>query len=219
LLKKNVFLHKKQCNMTTSSAILSPQKQVSVRGNRLVSLEKYFQAEEIALYKNEYHNGKIIKMASGTVLHDNLGSRFVYLLTDFVENNDLNYIINGSDTKIRIESYDKVVYPDAVVICEKPIYYNNRRDTITNPLIIVEVLSDSTRNFDRTIKFDYYRSLESFMEYILVRQDCKLVSVFSKQMDNTWILRDYEGDEAVAMLYALHECPIALKRLYRNLGM
>jgi Uma2 family endonuclease len=185
--------------------------------HRLVSLEKYFQAEESALYKSEYHNGKIIKMAGGTVLHDNLGSRFIYLLTDFVERNDFSYLINGSDTKIRIEAYNKVVYSDALVICEKPQYYANRKDTITNPLLIVEVLSDSTEDFDRTLKFDYYRTLESFKEYVLVHQDQMLVSVFSKQKDQSWVIRDFVGNEAIAILSALHDCPIPLKRLYRNM--
>lgn len=199
--------------MTKSIAIISKTKQNST------SLEKYFQAEEKALHKNEYHNGKIIKMAGGTVLHDNLGARFVYILTDFVENNDLEYIINGSETKIRIEAHNKVVYPDALVICEKPNYYGNRRDTITNPLLIVEVLSDSTADFDHNLKFDYYRSLESFKEYVLVRQNQQFITVYSKQIDNTWLLRDYEGTDATAILYALHQCPVSLKRLYRNMGI
>lgn len=186
--------------------------------NSFVPLEKYFLMEQNAIYKSEYHNGKIIKMAGGTVLHDNLGARIVYLITDFVENNDLNYIINGSDTKIRIETYDKVVYPDALVICETPNYYNNRKDTITNPLIIAEVLSDSTDDFDKTTKFDYYRSLESFKEYILIHQKRKLVSVYTK-VEATWVLRDYEGDEAFAILFALKNCSISLKKLYKNFNI
>jgi Uma2 family endonuclease len=203
--------------MTESIAVIPKTKQNSMP--RFISLEKYFQAEEKALHKSEYHNGKIIKMAGGTVLHDNLGSRFVYILTDFVDNQDLNYIINSSETKIRIEAHNKVVYPDALVICEKPDYYDNRRDTITNPLLIVEVLSDSTADFDRTLKFDYYRSLESFKEYVLVHQDRQLVTVYSKQSDNTWLLRDYEGADVTAILYALHQCPVSLKRLYKNMGI
>ncbi len=203
--------------MASNAAAISP-KEAKNKNNGSVPLEKYFLREEKALYKSEYHHGKIIKMAGGTVLHDNLGARIVYLISDFVENNDLNYIINGSDTKIRIEAYDKVVYPDALVICDTPNYYNNRKDTITNPLIIAKVLSDSTDDFDRTTKFDYYRTLESFQEYILIHQKRKLVSVYTKTQ-NTWVLRDYEGDEANAVLFALQSCTIPLKKLYRNFGV
>lgn len=182
-----------------------------------IPLEKYFQDEETALHKSEYDNGKIIKMAGGTPLHDNLASIANTLINVFVENNDLAYIVNGSETKIRIEAYDKVVYPDALVIMEKPIYYKDRNDTIVNPLIVVEVLSKGTAQHDRTLKFDYYRSIETFKEYVLIDQNKKRMSIFTKQADATWILRDYEGEDAVAVLYALHECPISLKRLYRNM--
>ncbi|MCY7359734.1 MAG: Uma2 family endonuclease [Rudanella sp.] len=71
-------------------------------------------------------------------------------------------------------------YPDAVVICEKPIYYQDREDTITNPLIVVDVLSKSTEKYDRTGKFDLYRTLPSFKEYMLVSQEYKHVSVYTK---------------------------------------
>ena len=203
--------------MTTSVAAIPSLKSKSK--NAFISLEKYFQAEEKALRKSEYHNGKIIEMAGGSVFHDNLSTIAARLIDSFVEDGNLQYIVNGSETKIRIDAYDKVVYPDALVILEKPIYYDNRTDTITNPLIVVEVLSKSTADHDRTLKFNYYRSLESFKEYVLIHQDKKLISVYTKQADNTWLIRDYEGDDAVAILYALHQCPIPLKRLYRNMDL
>lgn len=182
-----------------------------------VSVEDYLRAEEKATHKHEYHNGIIKKMAGGTFNHDNLAGKAVTLINLFLEENDLPYLVNGSDTKIRIERYNKFVYPDAVVICEKPEFYHNRKDTITNPLLIVEVLSDSTKDYDRTLKYEYYRSIESFKEYVLVHQDIKHVSVYTKQADLTWIIRDYYDDEATAILYAINGCPLALKRLYRSL--
>lgn len=194
-----------------------PEKKVTT--DRFVSLEKYFQREEKALYKSEYHQGNIIKMAGGTYNHDFLSVKITKLLDNFVEENDLNYSISGSDLKIRIEAFDRIVYPDAAVICEKPIFYENRNDTIVNPLIIVEVLSASTEKFDRGDKFQMYRSLESFKEYVLINQNYKIVTVYSKQEDNSWILRDYMGDEATAILSFLHDCPLPLKRLYRGLTL
>ena len=203
--------------MTTSIAAIPKVKSNSI--DAFIPLEKYFQDEEKALHKSEYDNGKIIKMSGGSVFHDNLASRTNTMLNNFVDDNDLNFIVNGSETKIRVEHYNKVVYADALVILEKPMYYNDRNDTITNPLIVVEVLSKSTGKHDRTLKFDYYRSIESFKEYVLIRQERKLISVYTKQNDNSWLMRDYEGDDATAILYALHECPISLKRLYRNMEL
>jgi Uma2 family endonuclease len=203
--------------MTASIATSTlPKKKVNIT-RPLVSLEKYFQREEKALYKNEYHQGTIIKR-SGTNFYQNcLCLNTSRLLDNFIENNNLNYDIIGSGLKIRIEAYDCVVYPDAAVICEKPIFYQERKDTIVNPLIIVEVLSESTYKFDRTDKFQFYRSLESFKEYVLIHQNLKWVTVYTKQEDGTWILRDYNGDDAEAILYFLHHFPLPLKRLYRGL--
>jgi Uma2 family endonuclease len=203
--------------MTTIAAPIPKVLAAKAKTERLYSLETYFQREERALYKSEYHNGKIFKMPGGTFNHDNLGTKASTILTVFVEDNDLNYFVNGSDTKIRIEDFDRVVYPDAVVICEKPIYYADRKDTIINPLVIVEVLSNSTDKYDRGDKFEFYRSLESFKEYVLINQKRKLVTVYTKQSDETWLMRDYKGDDATAVLYALHNCPLPLKRLYRGL--
>jgi Uma2 family endonuclease len=184
-----------------------------------VPLEKYFQMEEKALHKSEYHNGKIVKKCSKSFNEGIIATKISAYMMGFVEENDLNYCISNSDLKIRIETHDRVLYADALVISEKPIFYENRTDTITNSVIIIEILSKSTAQYDRTEKFDYYRTLESFKEYVLVHQDRKHVIVFTKQTDDTWNLRDYIGDDAVAILHALHDCPLALKRLYKGLEM
>ena len=76
-----------------------------------------------------------------------------------------------------------------------------------------------SKDFDRTTKYEYYRSVPSFKEYVLVHQENKHVSVYTKQPDDTWIVRDYEGDEATAILYAIESCPLPLKRLYRGLDV
>jgi Uma2 family endonuclease len=189
----------------------------STRQSRCMSLEAYFRAEEKALHKHEFHNGTVKKRVNCELQHNVLAQKSATLINNFVEAHEYAFFVNGSDTKIRIEQFDKVVYPDAVVICEKPEYFQNRQDTIINPLIVVEVLSKSTEKHDRTGKFDWYRTLPSFKEYVLVSQERKHVSVFTKQPDSTWILRDYEGEDTTAVLYALHECPLSLKRLYRGL--
>jgi Uma2 family endonuclease len=201
--------------MSEALAALAPKIKSVER--RRVSLDAYFRAEEKSLEKNEYHNGIILKMAGGTFNHDSLSMKTGTLMNVFVEENNLDFFINGSDLKIRIEEYDKIVYSDALVICEKPIYFANRKDTIINPILIVEVLSDSTQNFDRTTKFEMYRTLPSFREYVLIHQDRKQVSVWTRQTDGTWNLKDYKGDDAVAILHHIHDCPLPLKRLYRNL--
>lgn len=187
--------------------------------NTFIPLEKYFQMEEKALHKSEYHNGKVVKRCSKSFNEGVIATKISTCILGFAEDNDLNYYVSNSDLKIRIEAHDRVLYADAFVVSEKPIFYENRTDTITNPVIIIEILSKSTAQYDRTEKFDYYRTLESFKEYVLVHQDRKHVIVFTKQTNNTWVLCDYIGEDAVAVLHALHGCPLALKRLYKGLEL
>lgn len=197
--------------------LTKPTRRKGLLSGLKASIEDYFRAEEKSIHKHEYHNGIIKKMSGGLLPHNRLAQKTATLIDSFVESNELPFIVSNSDTKIRIEQYNKFVYPDAVVICEKPEFYQNRKDTIINPLLIVEVLSDSTGDFDRTTEYEYYRTIPSFKEYMLAHQDRKHVSVYTKQTDTTWIVRDYDGDEATAILYAIQECPLPLKRLYRGL--
>lgn len=200
-----------------SETLSIPKKQRSTAVQRRVSLTAYFRAEEKTLSKNEFHDGIVIPMAGAKLNHNILASKAVKLLDNFIEEQSYSYIVSNSDTKIRIEAYNKVVYPDAVVICEKPIFFEGREDTIMNPLVVVEVMSASSEVFDRSLKFDYYRTIESFKEYVLLRQEAQRVTVYTKQPDATWILRDYTGPDATAILYALHNCPLPLKRLYAGI--
>ena len=202
-----------------SEAVAIPKSKKRETKPRFVSLEAYFLAEEKSLHKNEYHNGIIIPMAGALLTHNRLAFKAGKLIDNFVEENDLNFIVSNSDTKVRIESYNKVVYPDAVVICETPQYFEGKEHTIINPILIVEVFSDSSKKYDRNTKFEMYRTLSSFKEYVLIHQDRKQVAVFSKQPNGTWILQDYIGDETTAILHHINECPLSLKRLYHGLEL
>ena len=202
--------------MPKSAALsIEPQKYLTVQ--KYVSLEAYFKSEDKSLTKHEYHDGIVKTMAGAKLRHNRLAHKSAYLIELFVEENNLNLIVSNSDTKIRIEDFNKVVYPDAVVICETPQYFNNREDTITNPLLVVEVLSTSTALKDRTTKFEYYRTLPSFKEYVLIYQDINRVSVWTKQADGAWLPKDYIGDESTAVLHSLAGCPLSLARLYKGL--
>ena len=202
--------------MPKSAALsIEPQKYLTVQ--KYVSLEAYFKSEEKSLTKHEYHDGIVKTMAGAKLRHNRLASRVIQQLENFVEESNFNHIVSNSDTKIRIEDFNKVVYPDAVVICETPQYFKNREDTITNPLLVVEVLSTSTALKDRTTKFEYYRTLPSFKEYVLIYQDINRVSVWTKQADGAWLPKDYISDEATAVLHSLAGCPLSLARLYKGL--
>jgi Uma2 family endonuclease len=203
--------------MAQPAAIVSEAKTTYMTAPKYVSIEAYYRAEEKSLTKNEYHDGTIIPMAGAKLLHNRLALKTAFLIEFFLEEQLLTHIVSNSDTKIRIEEFNKIVYPDAVVICDTPQYFNNREDTITNPLVVVEVLSASTARYDRSTKFEFYRTLPSFKEYVLIYQDRHRVSVWTKQADGSWLPKDYIGDETTAVLHSLHNCPLSLARLYKGL--
>lgn len=184
---------------------------------RKYSATDYFATEEGSIEKHEYHGGNIRTMAGAQLKHNILAQRAARLIDNFVEEQGLNCFVSNSDTKIRIESYDKIVYPDAVVICNTPQYYLQRKDVITNPMIVVEILSYSTQLHDNSLKFELYRSISSFKEYVLIHQEEKKIAVYTRRPENAWIVKDYEGDEAVALLHALQDCPLPIARLYKGL--
>jgi Uma2 family endonuclease len=134
------------------------------------SLEEYFALEEKAEEKHEYHNGKVITMTGGTIPHNKIAGNILHILEGWIDNNDLPYIVLNSDTKLRIEQFNRVVYPDVLIVCEKLEYWKGRKDTILNPRMVFEVASESTEDYDRGGKFNLYRSLPSFQEYVMISQ-------------------------------------------------
>ena len=133
-----------------------------------ITFEEYLVRESESEYRSEYHDGKIVAMAGGTSRHSAIAQNSRTAISNALRAKNKKCIVYDSDFKVRLESVNKGVYPDASVICDKPEYYNNRQDVYTNPLLIVEVLSKSTRNYDKGDKFTYYRTLPSFKEYVLI---------------------------------------------------
>ncbi|MDQ3180449.1 MAG: Uma2 family endonuclease, partial [Acidobacteriota bacterium] len=155
----------------------------------LVKRKKYTPAEYLALEekaetKSEYWNGEIVAMAGGNINHQQIVSN----LTVEVSNKTKGRCrIFPSEMKVWVKKRDKFFYPDLTVICEQPRFYKNRRDTIDNPRLIIEVMSKSTASFDRAEKFLSYQTLESLQEYVLVSQEKAIVEQHIKREDGNWI--------------------------------
>ena len=108
-------------------------------------------------------------------------------------------------------------YPDVVVICGRPTYGDEHRDTVTNPQAIVEVLSKSTKNYDRGEKFEQYRKVMSFVEYLLVAQDRTHVEHYVRQADGTWLLSETDDSASTIELVSV-PCRLALAEIYAKIG-
>ena len=154
--------------------------------DKVWDVEEYFEFQENSELKYDYVNGKLIEVPGGTHQHNKIAMRIGAELLFALDNIEKEYHVLNSDMKIAIPNYKHFVYPDAVVICEKIELFENRKDIITNPLLVVEVLSDSTEYYDRGSKFLKYKTLASFKEYVLVHQHLPKVDTFYKAAENTW---------------------------------
>ena len=177
--------------------------------------EEYLELEEKADDKNEYRDGEIISMTGGTTNHNKLALNLATSLN--VALNDLDYDIYIGDVKLWIPRYQEFTYPDVMVIEGQPVYYSTNTTIVTNPVLIVEVLSKSTKDYDRGDKFLYYRSIPEFKEYILIDQTKYYVMQYVKTSENQWILTEYETEDAIINLSSIN-VELSLKQLYKKVN-
>jgi Uma2 family endonuclease len=117
-------------------------------------------------------------MPGGKLRHNIIAQNCATAIKIAIKSKIEKYLVANSDQKIYIEELDKALYPDALVICKTPQYWKEREDLIVNHLVIVELASDSTRNFDRGDKFFLYETLPSFKEYVLIEQNKAEIEVW-----------------------------------------
>ena len=180
---------------------------------RRYSLDEYRAIAETSEQKSEYYDEKIIIMTGGTIKHSRIGRNIVTLLDTKLLNTQFEAINN--DLRIWIPEYRCGVYPDAMVFDGLIQLNDTRKDEVLNPLLIVEVLSPLTEDHDRKNKFRMYRSIPSFCEYLLVRQDEPLVERYNKQ-ENGWLLSDFDSLEKSILLTSVN-IELAMSEIYRGI--
>lgn len=167
--------------------LIIDEEPKKIRGRKKhYSLIEYLDRELSVSEKHEYFNGKIVLMSGGTYNHNKIATNFIGLLDRMIDDQNLNFNILNSDQKIYIQQENIAVYPDALVILEEPAYWDNRQDLITNPMLVVEVLSKSTARYDRGEKFILYQNLSSFKEYVLIDQHRAHAEIWFRIASDTW---------------------------------
>ena len=178
--------------------------------------EEYLELEEKSEFRNEYIDGKIKPMTGGTPNHNDIAGNFYTFLKLALRGK--GYKVFMTDLRLWIPQYNVYTYPDIMVIKGKPVLQDNRNDTVINPLLIVEVLSKSTKNYDQGDKFDYYRSIPEFAEYILVDQYRYYVKQFAKANDGRWWLSEYQDKDDSLSLASL-DFEIKLSDIYEEIDL
>jgi Uma2 family endonuclease len=177
------------------------------------TVEDYIAIERESLEKMEYYHGEIFAMAGGSFTHGLLGGNIIAGLKEAIRKSGKPCRTYTGDVKIAI-SLKHYVYPDASVICGKIESTEQMPDAALNPLIIVEVQSPSTGLYDREGKFQAYRQIKSFREYVLISQDKILVEVFYKPDDKDfWQYRSYDLLEETVLLKSI-DSEVSMAEIY-----
>ena len=176
-----------------------------------ISEQEYLASERAADFKSEFVGGEVYVRSGGTMRHSRLAAKVLYQLESRLEGS--TFLPFTSDLRIRTPNGNQF-YPDVSVVCGNPEAYAGN-DVCTNPVFIAEVLSPSTSNYDRGLKFELYRHIPSLSEYLILHQDAVYAEHYSRQPDGSWLLREYRGEDAHIPLVAL-ACELALGPIYRG---
>lgn len=162
---------------------------------------EYLALEEEAVYQSEFSKGKIFPISGGTADHSLIGANCCAELNIGLKEEDCQTF--NSELMIRIETAESAVYPDAIVICGPRDYFEGRKNVVTNPIVIVEILSESSASYDRGGKFRKYELLPSLQEYVLIEQKEAQIEVFRRKAQGLWELARNSGLDAKVQLHSL----------------
>lgn len=180
---------------------------------RKLTAAEYLAIEDAAEFKSEFVNGEMIAMAGATVSHNRVSRNLLTEIETQLKGGPCESFI--SDQRVNISATGMYAYPDIVIVCGKVETDPLSPMTITNPAVVIEVLSPSTEGYDRNLKFRQYQQSPTLREYVLVSQDTATIEVYSRQPDNRWLITYFDGLDAV---FALESAPvkIPLADVYRN---
>jgi Uma2 family endonuclease len=158
---------------------------------------EYLAAERTAEVRHEYLRGEVLAMAGGTPEHARIAANVIAALTTSLRGKPC--AVFTSDLRIRIENTDRSTYPDVSVVCGKREAARDDEDALTNPTVVVEVLSDTTEADDRGEKFAHYRRIPSLRAYVLVSQRTPRIEVYRREGDE-WILSEATSGQVARLV-------------------
>jgi len=189
---------------------------MSIQPKRRLTPEQYLEIERQAEYKSEYFNGEMFAFAGATENHvvivGNISANFYAQL----RNKKCKAYTN--DMRVKVNITGLYTYPDVVVVCGEPKFEDDHRDTLLNPIVIVEVGSPSTENYDRGTKFEHYRTISSLSDYLLMAQDKIHVEHYVRQSDRSWLFSEFKSATNKLLIQSLG-CELAVQEIYEKVEM
>lgn len=178
-----------------------------------ITEQEYLTTERLATEKHEYFQGEIFAMSGASKAHNEIFTNALGELIIQLKGRTCRPY--GSDFRINIPRNTLYTYPDISFFCSDPQTLDAEDDTATNPTVIIEILSASTRNYDQGEKFNLYREIDTLKEYILIDSQAIKVIKHSKNEDNSWLLVEYKSIEDVFFIKSI-DVELSLINLYDN---
>lgn len=189
---------------------------MEARAHHYLTEEQYWALDETAPIKYEYYGGRIYAMSGGSPTHAVIASNLIIALGTQLRGRQCRVV--GSDQRVIVEATGLQTYPDVVVYCNPSRFYERQKDTLTTPVLIVEVLSPSTEPYDRTTKLDNYKQMPSLQHYLLVAQDQVRVEHFQRHDNADWLLYTATSEQDILELRAL-DCTIGVGDIYDSVAV
>lgn len=179
-----------------------------------LSTTQYLALERRAEFKSHYYRGEMFAMAGASREHNLIVGNLVREIGNALK--DRRCEVYPSDMRVKVAATGLYTYPDATVVCGEPEFEDNQFDTLTNPMVLFEVLSASTELWDRSGKFRQYREIPSLREYVMITQDRASVERYIRQADGGWLLQEIQSIEDSVEFDSI-AVTIPLSEIYRNI--
>lgn len=186
---------------------------MSTRSNSFLTPEGYLEIERKAEDKSEYYNGEMFAMSGASRKHDRIATQLAFLIAQHLRGKRCEAF--SANMRVLATPSGLHTYPDLSVACENPQFADPHVDTLTNPTLLVEILSPSTENYDRGKKAKLYRAIPSLQELLFIAQDAYEVELYRRQPDGTWSLMEAKGLESAIALTSIGYT-LSLRELYEQ---
>jgi Uma2 family endonuclease len=163
--------------------------------HRRMSRDEYLAFERASETKHEFLENEVFAMAGASRRHALIITNLTRRLAEQLD--DSKCEVYPNDMRVRVSPTGLYTYPDIVIACDDPKFEDKQVDTLLTPTVLIEVLSDSTKDYDRGDKWKHYRQIESLQHYLLVAQDAMEIEQYSRQDDGNWLYSDHRPDHEV----------------------
>ena len=191
-------------------------RHMNAQPKPFLSEEEYLASERISPLKHEYYHGRIYAMTGGKEPHNLIAGNTLASLHSQLRRKPCR--VYPSDMRVKVLRTGLNTYPDVVVICGQPQFTDAIRDTITNPTIIIEILSPSTERYDRGMKFQNYRTIGTLHDYILIAQDHHHIEHYIRQENDRWMLQEVTNLDEEIHIQSI-ECILRLEDIYEKVDL